>query len=74
MLIRLSGRPAGASGGMASRAPKTGEVIERFFALLERLAPAQSLEIKSSEGRARRKAAKPKTSRASAGSKQKVRP
>jgi hypothetical protein len=58
MLIRLSGRPPGAPD--PDKRDPSG-VIERFFALLERLAPAgPAPETKSRRGRTRR--AKPRAS------------
>jgi hypothetical protein len=78
MLTRLSGRPAGVPGGSAPRAQKPDAVIERFFALLERLAPPPALETKSrkaksSRPRPRRTSRGPAEDQASAGSGKAVR-
>jgi hypothetical protein len=67
MLIRFSARPSGSPEGRMTLAARPSAVIERFFALLERLAPLpEVLETKASVKRASVKPARKKPSPKSA--------
>jgi hypothetical protein len=65
MLIRFSARPPGSPGGKRSAMPESN-VIERFFELLERLAPGQTAPETKSRATRRRRGGKKGTSSASA--------
>jgi hypothetical protein len=74
MLIRFSARPPGSPDGKRKPMPEA-TVIERFFALLERLAPGETAPETKSRAVRRPRAAKKNSSSASARSKKvKVQP